>query len=43
MYSEKFGIGYDKMMQKLWGDNCFDAKAKKWVKSDLDGQLERAF
>merc|ERR1719473_2471392 len=43
MYSEKFGIGYDKMMQKLWGDNYFDAKGKKWVKSDRDGQLERAF
>ena len=43
MYSEKFGIGYDKMMQKLWGDNYFDAKGKKWVKSDRDGQLVRAF
>ncbi|KAH8054857.1 hypothetical protein JL720_14380 [Aureococcus anophagefferens] len=43
MYSEKFGIGYDKMMQKLWGDNFFDAKGKKWVKSDKDGTLERAF
>jgi elongation factor 2 len=43
MYSEKFGIGYAKMMQKLWGDNYFDAKGKKWVKSDRDGQLERAF
>merc|ERR1719426_263381 len=31
MYSEKFGIGYDKMMQKLWGDNYFDAKGKKCV------------
>merc|ERR1719362_857239 len=31
------------MMQKLWGDNYFDAKGKKWVKSDRDGQLERAF
>ena len=29
MYSEKFGIGYDKMMQKLWGDNYFDKKGKK--------------
>ena len=31
------------MMQKLWGDNYFDAKGKKWVKSDRDGTLERAF
>jgi len=43
MYSEKFGIGYDKMMQKLWGDNFFDAKGKKWVKTDKDGTVERAF
>ncbi|KAH8066232.1 hypothetical protein JL722_649 [Aureococcus anophagefferens] len=41
--TRKFGIGYDKMMQKLWGDNFFDAKGKKWVKSDKDGTLERAF
>ena len=29
-YSKKFGISEDKMMEKLWGDNYFDAKAKKW-------------
>ncbi len=30
IYSEKFGIDQDKMMEKLWGDNYFDAKGKKW-------------
>merc|ERR1719258_703298 len=43
IYAEKFGIEEDKMMGKLWGDNYFDAKGKKWTKSDRDGQLERAF
>lgn len=30
LYSKKFGISQDKMMQKLWGDNFFDAASKKW-------------
>jgi len=30
LYSKKFGISFEKMMVKLWGDNFFDAKAKKW-------------
>jgi len=29
-YTSKFGISKDKMMDKLWGDNYFDQKAKKW-------------
>jgi len=46
IYSQKFKIDYDKMMTKLWGDNYFDAKAKKWkVDSDADDgtQLKRCF
>lgn len=31
MYSKKFGTSYDKMMEKLWGDNFYDADNKKWV------------
>eukprot|EP00615_Pteridomonas_danica_P000463 CAMPEP_0114358310 /NCGR_PEP_ID=MMETSP0101-20121206/22212_1 /TAXON_ID=38822 ORGANISM="Pteridomonas danica, Strain PT" /NCGR_SAMPLE_ID=MMETSP0101 /ASSEMBLY_ACC=CAM_ASM_000211 /LENGTH=913 /DNA_ID=CAMNT_0001501371 /DNA_START=49 /DNA_END=2790 /DNA_ORIENTATION=- len=42
IYAEKFGIGEDKMMQKLWGDNYFDAKGKKWVKKGGEG-LQRCF
>ena len=37
IYSKKFGISYDKMMRKLWGDNFFDAANKKWL---TDGETE---
>ena len=37
LYSKKFGISYDKMMKKLWGDNYFDAPEKKWK---IDGETE---
>ena len=46
IYSQKFKIDYDKMMSKLWGDNYFDSKAKKWkTDSDADdgSQLKRCF
>lgn len=46
MYSKKFGIAEDKMMQKLWGDNFYDAKNKVWRSEayDKDGKpLTRAF
>jgi elongation factor 2 len=46
VYSKKFGIAREKMMEKLWGDNFFDAKAKKWKnhdKADDGGNIKRAF
>jgi elongation factor 2 len=46
IYSEKFKVDMDKMMQKLWGDNYFDAKAKKWKTEDVaddGGNLKRCF
>jgi len=46
LYAKKFGIEQDKMMKRLWGDNFFDAKAKKWKKtSDAEdgSKLQRAF
>mmetsp|Transcript_60368 Transcript_60368/g.121123 ORF Transcript_60368/g.121123 Transcript_60368/m.121123 type:complete len:905 (-) Transcript_60368:209-2923(-) len=43
IYSEKFGIAEDKMMEKLWGDNYFDAKNKKWTKKPGPDQLPRCF
>lgn len=46
IYSKKFGIDTDKMMRKLWGDNFFDAPAKKWRTEDTDENgktLRRAF
>merc|ERR1712070_1356833 len=34
MYSAKFGIEVDKMMSRLWGDQYFNPKTKKWRKSE---------
>jgi len=31
MYAKKFGVDTDKMKQRLWGDNYFDAEGKKWT------------
>ncbi|KIK60884.1 hypothetical protein GYMLUDRAFT_43465 [Collybiopsis luxurians FD-317 M1] len=45
-YAKKFGVDKDKMMTKLWGDNYFNLKTKKWTNknTDADGRsLERAF
>ncbi|KAG6845384.1 translation elongation factor 2 [Tephrocybe sp. NHM501043] len=45
-YSKKFGVGKEKMMAKLWGDNYFNPATKKWTTRPMDanGQpLERGF
>jgi elongation factor 2 len=45
-YSTKFGISQEKMMDKLWGDNYFDAKAKKWknhADADDGTKIKRCF
>ncbi|KAL1934061.1 hypothetical protein VTP01DRAFT_6243 [Rhizomucor pusillus] len=45
-YSKKFGVDKEKMMQRLWGENYFNPKTKKWTNksTDADGKpLERAF
>jgi elongation factor 2 len=45
-YAKKFGVDKQKLMPKLWGDNYFNPKTKKWTtkSTDADGnQLERAF
>lgn len=45
-YAKKFKIDEAKMMEKLWGDNYFDAAAKKWKVEPIgdDGQpIKRAF
>jgi len=36
MYASKFGVDIDKMMKKLWGENFFNPKTKKWSKSKED-------
>ena len=45
-YSKKFGVAKERLMEKLWGDNYFNPKTKKWTTkgNDADGKpLERAF
>lgn len=43
-YSKKFGMDENKMMDKLWGDNFFDPKEKKWTKKHTgSASCKRAF
>jgi elongation factor 2 len=45
-YAKKFGVDKEKMMVKLWGDNFFNPKTKKWTTKEMDADgkpLERAF
>merc|ERR1712168_112922 len=39
MYSSKFNIDVGKLMKRLWGDNCFNPKTKKWAKTMQDGYV----
>jgi elongation factor 2 len=46
IYAKRFGVDEKKMMERLWGENYFDAEAKKWKKtpvSDSGKPLKRAF
>jgi len=46
IYAEKFKTDSAKMMERLWGDNYFDATDKKWKKSEEGAEgktLKRAF
>lgn len=46
MYAAKFGADEAKMCERLWGDSFFDAKNKKWIRTETnqDGErLKRAF
>jgi len=36
MYASKFGVDTDKMMKKLWGENFFNPKTKKWSSSKTE-------
>ncbi|ORZ29527.1 P-loop containing nucleoside triphosphate hydrolase protein [Catenaria anguillulae PL171] len=45
-YAKKFGVDKSKMMTKLWGENYFNPKTRKWSTKPQDAegnQLERAF
>ncbi|KAK3602764.1 hypothetical protein CHS0354_027760 [Potamilus streckersoni] len=41
MYVKKFGISEEKLTKRLWGDNFYNAKEKKWYKEQSQG--ERGF
>eukprot|EP00179_Madagascaria_erythrocladioides_P004602 CAMPEP_0198314360 /NCGR_PEP_ID=MMETSP1450-20131203/5016_1 /TAXON_ID=753684 ORGANISM="Madagascaria erythrocladiodes, Strain CCMP3234" /NCGR_SAMPLE_ID=MMETSP1450 /ASSEMBLY_ACC=CAM_ASM_001115 /LENGTH=840 /DNA_ID=CAMNT_0044017403 /DNA_START=105 /DNA_END=2627 /DNA_ORIENTATION=+ len=41
MYAKKFGTDVEKLTGRLWGDNFFDKKTKKWTKKAGSG--DRAF
>eukprot|EP01084_Bolivina_argentea_P196528 336876_1 len=43
MYSSKFGLSEQKLMKKLWGENYWEPKEKKWVKKNTTGKLLRGF
>jgi len=42
IYASKFGVPTAKLMGKLWGENFFNKKTKKWSKTKSDDN-ERAF
>jgi len=41
MYASKFGVDESKMCERLWGDRFYDAKNKKWIKSEINADGER--
>lgn len=41
MYASKFGVDESRMCERLWGDNFFDAKNKKWIKTEINSDGER--
>ncbi|KAK9896850.1 eukaryotic translation elongation factor 2 [Cystobasidium minutum MCA 4210] len=46
LYSKKFGVPKEKLLNRLWGNNFFNPKTKKWTTKDTDAdgnQLERSF
>ena len=42
LYASKFGVDVDKLMKKLWGENFFNPKTKKWSKTK-DEDNKRSF
>lgn len=44
IYAEKFKIDVEKLMRRLWGENFYNPKTKKWAKSrDDSGDFKRSF
>uniref|UniRef100_A0A646QHT4 Eukaryotic translation elongation factor n=1 Tax=Hemiscolopendra marginata TaxID=943146 RepID=A0A646QHT4_9MYRI len=44
IYAEKFKIDVEKLMKRLWGENFYNPKSKKWAKAnDETGEFKRSF
>lgn len=43
IYAEKFKIDVEKLMRRLWGENFYNPKTKKWAKSRDDNDFKRSF
>jgi elongation factor 2 len=43
MYCSQFSLSKKRMMKKLWGNNFYDARTRKWVTSSEDKGLMRGF
>ncbi|KAI3820418.1 hypothetical protein L1987_07965 [Smallanthus sonchifolius] len=44
MYASKFGVDESKMIERLWGENYFDPKTKKWTNKNTGwGTYKRGF
>jgi len=43
LYSAKFKIEPAKLMKRLWGDQFYNAKEKKWSKTAVDSSYKRGF
>jgi elongation factor 2 len=43
MYASKFNTDTSKLMKRLWGDNFYHGKDKKWKKESAKGCEKRAF
>jgi elongation factor 2 len=41
--SKRFGIKKEKMMERLWGDNFYNQKTRKWSKKSDDPENQRGF
>jgi elongation factor 2 len=42
IYASKFGVDVEKLMKKLWGENFFNPKTKKWSKTKSE-ENKRSF
>jgi len=43
LYSDKFKIDVEKLMRRLWGENFYNPKSKKWAKSKESEEFKRSF